>query len=164
MTTVEDTAQTMKRFLKTATFLGKGFAVRQVQSMLMPHILQIFNEHDHSELEKMVVTNYALIEEQTPQPVRNILDNLGSNPEMRAQWEGVVLELVTPENIKEWLRNPDEWLDAEEAEEQREELRKCAEVIEETPHGEQWLETQVLDLYRMAHIIPNNSKTVETNE
>lgn len=156
--------ETIKSVLKMASLFGKGTAVTQAQTMLMPHILRVFSQHDHTELERMILTNYPLVEEKTPEKIRNALDNLGSDPEVRAQYEGVVLELITPENILNWLRNPDEWLDEEEANRQREELRWCAEVIEETEGGEEWLEEQVLDLYRMANIVPNTSKTLEAND
>lgn len=164
MNNISDATDTLKNILKTASFLGKNVAVSQVQSMLMPQILKVFSEHGHEDLQRMIVTNYSLVEEQTPPGIRNALDNLGSNPETRQQWEGVVLEYITPENIIEWLRNPEEWLNEEEAEKQREELKLCATTIEETEGGEEWLETQVMDLYRMAHIVPNNSKSVEAND
>lgn len=147
----------LQKLAQTASLLGKSTVIQQVQQMLMPHILAIFSEHDHGELEKMIQTNYRLVDNHTPPGIKNALQNLGSNPELREQWEGVVLTYVTPENIKQWLRNPEEWLDADEAERQRAELRRCADVIEETPGGEEWLQSQVMDLYRMARIVPKNS-------
>lgn len=164
MSDVQDTTETLKKLLGTASFLGKSAVISQVQAMLMPKILEVFSDHGHDELQRMILTDYRLVENQTPEPIRNALTNLGSNPETRQQWEGVVLEYITPDNIKTWMRNPGEWLDAEEAEEQREELRKCAEVIETTKGGEEWLEEQVVDLYRMANIVPNKDKSVEAND
>lgn len=164
MSRVNEATDTIKKVLDTASFFGKGMAIQQAQTMLMPQILKIFSKHGHDDLQRMIVTGYPLVEEKTPLPIRNALDNLGSNPDTREQWEGVVLEYVTPENIVTWLRNPGEWLDEEEAEQQREELKRCAQVIEETEGGTEWLETQVMDIYRMAHIVPNKSKTVEAND
>lgn len=149
--------------LHTAATFSKTMAMGMVQKMLMPYILQVFAEHDHEQLRKMIIADYALVRRKTPEGVRIALDNVGSNPELRERWEGIVLEVVTPENIKEWLRNPDEWLDAEGAEQQRERLRRCADVIEETQGGELWLEQQVLDLYAMAGLI-DGAPVAETDK
>lgn len=164
MSRVDEATDRLKQLLDTASIFGKSMAISQVQAMLMPQILRIFSDHGHEDLHRMIVTGYPLVEEQTPAPVRNALDNLGSNPETRQQWEGVVLEHVTPANIIHWLKNPEEWLDEAEAEQQRDELKRCAHVIEETDGGHEWLQTQVMDIYRMAHIVPNNSKPVEAKE
>lgn len=155
--------------LKQVSRISKGAAIAQVQSMLLPHIMRVFSNHGHEKLEHYIIVNYPLVEQKTPDGLRRTLANLGSNPEIRQQWEGWVLQTITPENILEWLRTPEEWLDAEDADEQRAELKACADVIEETPGGMEWLEVQVLDLYRMAGIIPENvaagrDKRVEAND
>lgn len=150
--------------LETASSLGQSALVSYVQSLILPHVMEVFAKHDHNKLEAMIRTNYPLVREHTPEGYKRALANLGSNPKFKQQYEQMVLEYVTPENVLEWMRNPDEWLDEEEANEQREELRKCAAVIEETPHGEQWLEDQVLQVYEFAGIVPEDSTPTVTND
>lgn len=159
----------ISKTLKQVSRISKGAAIAQVQAMLLPHIMRVFHKHGHEELRRYIVVNYPLVEQKTPDGLRKTLSNLGSNPEIRQQWEGWVLQTITPENIVTWLRNPEEWLDAEDAAEQRAELKRCADVLEETPGGMDWLEVQVLDLYRMAGIIPEDAdagrdKRVEAND
>lgn len=153
-----------EKLLNMASMFGKSAIIGQVQSMLIPKIVQIFSEHDHEDLKRMILTDYDLVKEHTPEGVRTALQNVGSSPETRQYFETLVMETVTPENILLWLRNPEEWLDAEEAAEQREELRKCAEVIENTKGGPQWLEEQVLDVYRIANILPEDTNRVEATD
>lgn len=147
----------LQAVLKTLSLFGKGQAAAQVQKLLLPHIMRVFSKHDHTMLENMILIDYDLVEEQTPPGVRNAIQNLGSNPELRQQWEQIVVSTVRPENILVWMRNPDEWLDEEEADELRDELQKCAKVIEETDGGYEWLERQVLTLYKWAQIVPEDS-------
>lgn len=151
----------LQSLAKTVSLFGKEVAISKTQQYLMPHILEVFTEHDAEELKRMIQANYPLAEQETPAGIRQALDNLGSNPELRSQWEGTVVNLVTPENILHWLRHPEEWLDAEEAEAQRAELKRCAEVIEESAGGEEWLEQQVLQLYRFANIISSDQPTTD---
>lgn len=150
--------------LKIVSKFGKSAAITQVQSMLIPHILNVFAEPNHEDLRNYIIVDYDLVEKDTPPGVRNALDNLGSNRELRSQWEHIVLQLITPENIKAWLRHPEEWLSVEEADRQRAELKRCADVIENTEGGEEWLEEQVLDLYRMANIVSQTAKAPRADD
>lgn len=160
----EEQKETAEQILSTATLLGESFVIRQVQSMLIPHVVDIFAEHDHEDLKRMIVTDYDLVENQAPEGVKNTLRNLGSSPETRQLFENLVLDSITPENILDWLRNPEEWLDEDGDEEQRERLRKCAEVIEETPGGYEWLEEQVIEVYRIANIVPEDTNLKQAND
>lgn len=160
----EEQKETAEQILSTATLLGESFVIRQVQSMLIPHVVDIFADHDHEDLKRMIVTDYDLVENQAPEGVKNTLRNLGSSPETRQLFETLVLESITPENILNWLRNPEEWLDEDGDEEQRERLRKCAEVIEETPGGYEWLEEQVIEVYRIANIVPEDTNLKQAND
>lgn len=154
----------LQQFFETASLFGKSVAISQVQKMLMPHILEVFTEHNHEELRRYIITDYPLVRKHTPEGVKNALANLGSNPEMRRQWESMALELVTPENIIGWMREPEAWLDEAEADRQRAELKRCADVIEQTEGGREWLDEQVLQVYRFARIVPEEDKRVEADD
>lgn len=160
----DDLESKARSVLTLLTTLGDAKAISTIQSMLLPHVMRIFTHHDHTELQHMILTDYDLVRKQTPEGVKNVLENVDPGPDLREQWEETIVTNVTPENIVKWLRNPEEWLDDEDAEVQRAELRKCAEVIEETPGGEAWLEAQVLDLYEMAGIVPEDSTRVSAND
>lgn len=153
-----------EELLKMASLLGKSTIIGQVQSMLVPYIIEIFGEHDHTDLKRMILTDYDLVETQTPDNVRKALKNVGSSPQTRSYFESLVMDTITPENILTWLRNPKEWLDEEASAKERTELRRCAKVIENTDGGEEWLERQVLDIYRIAEIIPEDTKTVKPTD
>lgn len=153
----DDANAKISETLDTLSSLGKTTAVSWVQQMLIPHVLDVFSEYDEEVVRRMIRTDYALVREETPPKIKQTLRNLGSNPEIRQRWEGVVLNTLTPVNILEWMKNPEEWLDAKDAAEQRERLRQCAAMIEKTPGGEAWLERQVIDLYRLAQIVPEDS-------
>lgn len=143
--------------------VGKGSAISMAQSFLLPKVMAVFAEHDHEELRMYIRSNYPLVERETPDGVKRALNNLGNDPRFRDQYESLVLQTVTPANVMEWLRTPEEWLDREDAEQQRAELRRCAEVIETTPGGQEWLEAQVLQLYAYAGIIPEDSTQPSTH-
>lgn len=160
---LENSQEKIETVLNTLSVLGKSAAVTQVQSIVVPYVMEVFTEHDHTTLEKMILMDYDLVAQKTPPGVRQTLNNVGSSPKMRQQWQGLITQQITPQNILLWLKNPDEWLNAEDADEQREELQKCAEVIESTPGGEEWLARQVFEVYKMAGIAPEDS-TGETAE
>ena len=153
----DDAGNRAKEMLSTLSTFGKAAAIQQVQSMLIPHVLNIFAEHDHTVLRKMIYADYDLVREEMPPGLKQALQNIGSDPEFRQQYEGLVLQTLTPENILEWLDEPEEWLDPEEAAEQIAEIKRCADTIRETPGGQEWLERQVWDLYRLGNIVPEDS-------
>lgn len=156
--------QKLTSTVKSLTSMGRSFAVTQVQSMVMPHVMEVFTEYDEGTVRRMIVTDYDLVKEQTPPGVKRTLHNLGTNPEIREEFEGVVLNTITPENILVWLKNPDDWLEEEEADVQRERMQRCAEVIEETEGGMAWLERQVLELYQLAQLVPEDSTSVRADD
>lgn len=150
--------------LQKISALSDSAAIAQAQKMILPHVLRIFSQHGHEDLRRMILTDYDLVEQQTPEGVRNALGNIGSDPQTRRQWEHLIVEYITPDNIIEWLRAPEEWLDEAEADEQRAELKRCADVIEETPGGEEWLAQQVYAIYTMAGIAPEDSTRQKPND
>lgn len=144
----------IEKVLRTLSKLGRGTAVTTAQRMLMPHVIRVFTEHDHEELRRMILANYPLVEQETPDNVKAALRNLGSNEDLRQQWEGVVTTHITPENILSWLQQPEEWGGDEFSDEHIMEIKLCAATIEETHGGKRWLEEQVLELYKYAGIVP----------
>lgn len=152
-----DVGKRLSSIVKTYVLQGKRAAVVETQRHLIPHILKVFAEHDEETVYKFIVTDYPLVEERLPDSVKNALHNLAQNGQLRPVYQGWVMEYVTPENILTWMRNPDEWLDAEDAEDQRMNLRLCAATIEETEGGRAWLEEQVMEIYHYADIVPKDS-------
>lgn len=152
------------KLMETASVLGKSVIISQVQSILAPKVVEIFSDHGHEELKRMILTDYDLVMEHTPEGLRKTLKRVGPTRELRLQFENMVVESIQPENVLFWLKNPEEWLEDDEAEEQREELRKCAEVIETTDGGQEWLVRQVEDVYKIAGIIPEDTRIAESND
>lgn len=152
-----DIGSKVGKIAKVALFEGQAAAVTEAQRHLIPHILDIFTDHDHEEVYRFIITDYPLVREETPEPVKNALHNLSQNGMLRDRYHHAVLNTVTPENVLEWLNNPGEWLDEEDADEVRIELEMCAVIIEETPGGREWLERQVFQIYRYANIVPEDS-------
>lgn len=142
--------------LSMASTFGKEAAISMAQQFLMPKVLEVFAEHDHEDLRRMVLANYPLVEQELSDNVKQALRNLGSNPEFRDHYEATVIRLVTPQNILHWLKHPEEWLDDEASDEHVAELKACAAVIEDTSGGMAWLERQVIELYRYADIVPED--------
>lgn len=160
----EKVANRLRSVLTTASKLGKGAGLAAAQQLLLPHVLEVFGEHDHQEVKRMILADYQLVQHEMPEEARSVLENLGSNPELREQWAGTVTSTLTPENVLEWLHNADEYLDDDVDEERLREMEYCAVVIEDTSGGEAWLEQQILDLYRMAGIIPEDSTPAPAND
>lgn len=153
-----------EKILQLASLFGESYAVKQVQAALIPHVIEIFGEHEATEVRRMILTDYALVKNHTPEGVRSALQNLGSNRQTRQLFEQLVLDRITPENVLAWMKEPGEWLEGTETLQQRRRLKECAAMIEETEGGEAWLEEQVLDVYRMANIIPEDTKPVQVND
>lgn len=147
----------VRTLAKTLSLFGKSTATAKIQEVMLPHIMRIFSEYDHRTVHHFIITDYPLVEEETPAGLRNAIHNLSANPDLRQQWAGFLLDTVTPENILDWMRTPEAWLDDDSAAEQRENLRRCAEVIEETDGGEAWLEAQVWTVYQWARLVPADS-------
>lgn len=152
-----DPKDALNKVVSTGKLFGKSWIVQQAQSFLIPKVMSVFAEHDHEQLRRMILSNYELVENDLPEGYKNALRNFGKDSDTQELYEGIVRQYVTPDNVLKWLRNPEEWLSHEEAVEQREELRKCAEVIEETSGGRRWLDMQVVRLYEYAGIIPEGT-------
>lgn len=151
----DEDAHRLQRTLEQLSFVSKTAVQTAAVQFIVPKVVDVFAHHDEEDLRRMILSNYPLVEKRMPAGYKKALRNLGSNPRLRQHYEQAVIDNVRPENIKAWLRAPEEWLDAEEAEEQRERLKACADVIEETPGGEPWLEAQVLQVYQYAQIVPD---------
>lgn len=152
------------RVASMLSLAGKSAGISWAQRFLMPHILEVFADHDHEELHRMILANYPLVQNDLPPNVKQALRNLGNNPRLRDQYEQVVLTTVTPANIIEWMQDPDEWLPEDASDEHRDRIRACAMTIERTGGGDAWLERQVLELYHIAGIVPEGSMAPETND
>lgn len=153
----DDIGDRITKVVKTFLLQGKAAARKEVQRQLIPHILEIFAEYDEETVYKFIVTDYPLVEERTPDEIRNALRNMAKNDRLRPMYHQWMLNAVTPENILYWLRHPDEWLDEDEADEQRKSLRETAAIIEDTPGGYEWLEAQVWAIYAFAEVVPEDS-------
>lgn len=150
--------------MTTASKFGRDAGMVAAQQLILPRVLEVFGEHDHEELKRMILANYDLVQNDTPPEVRSVLENIGSNPELREQWAGIITTTVTPENVLNWLHNADEHLDDDVDEERIREMEYCAIVIEDTSGGRQWLERQLYDLYAIAGIIPEDSTPVAADD
>jgi hypothetical protein len=156
--------QDVKKLVSMAKTLGRGAVVGQIQSMLVPHVMEVFSKHGHGELRAAILQDYPLVRKHTPRGVRNALANIGGDPETRQVFQGFIVDTITPENVITWMENPDEWLEAAEAEEQRENLQQCADVLRETKGGEEWLNRQIWEIYRMAGITPEDTTVGQGND
>lgn len=154
---IDNAGERISSIIKTFAFRGKQAAVMEAQRQLIPHILKIFAKHDEETVWKYIVTDYALVENETPEPIKNMLHNLSRNAQLRDTYHNTLVTYITPENILRWLRSPEEWLDAEDADKQRERLKQCAETIETTDGGEEWLARQVYCIYQYANAVPEDS-------
>lgn len=161
---VDIDSENVEKAMKVLSRMSKDTAMVMAQQMLIPHILNIFQEHDHNEVKRMILSNYPLVEKELPDNVEQALRNLGSNDQLRGRWEDVVVTYLTPDNILKWLHNPAEWSDEELPEEHRRELEYCAVVIEDTRGGREWLERQIEQLYKYAGIIPEETTVVEADD
>lgn len=152
------------RIASKFVLVGKAAGMEAARQELTPMIIDVFAENDHDDLYRMILANYPLVRQDLPPGVKNALRNLGSNPQLRGQFENSVMTIITPENILALMHDPDEWLPDDAPAAQHRRIKACAQTIEETAGGEAWLERQVLDLYRIAGIIPEDSMPPEPND
>lgn len=138
----------LQELLDKSTYFTKQMGVSMAASMLYPHVLRIFTKYDADQVEKFIRVDYRLVRNHLPQGSKNALRKLDP------QWGETIMQLVTPENILHRLENPDEWVDEDAGPEEKREMQRAADIIRTTPGGMQWLEREVLDLYRIAGIIP----------
>lgn len=153
----DDIGERVTKIAKVLMFQGRAAAAQEVQRQLIPHIMEVFAEHDEETVYQFIVTDYALVENDLPQPIKNALWNLAQNGHLRPVYHQWVLDKITPENVLDWMRHPDKWLDDDAADEQRERLQSTARKIEETPGGHEWLEARVWTLYQYAQVVPEDS-------
>lgn len=142
----------LQELLDKSKFFTKQMGVSMAASMLYPHVLGIFTKYDAEQVEKFIRVDYRLFQNHAPRGLKNALRKLGPS------WSETIMQLVTPENILTRLENPDEWVGEDAGPEEKREMQRAAEIIRTTPGGMQWLEREVLDLYRIAGIIPRGEE------
>lgn len=126
---------------------GKMVAGPMLQSMIREQVVVLLRKHDPEVLKRYITVNYPLVHEEMPQNYKNALANVGP------QFEDEIQQMVRPQQIMAWLQNPDEWFDVDEHPEKAEDVKRCHEVITETPGGQQWLEEQCIAVYQIAGIL-----------
>lgn len=142
----------LSSLVEQSKFLTKQMGVSMGAKMLYPHVIGIFSKYSADQVEKFIRVDYRLVENHCPGGLRNALRRLGP------QWSDTIMQLVTPEMILQRLAEPGEWTDGDVDEAQLREMREAAAIIRETPGGMAWLEREVLDLYRIAGIIPDGAE------
>lgn len=150
-------SEKLQSLLEQSKLVSKQMGVSMAASMLYPHVLSIFTTYDADQVAKFIRVDYRLVENHAPQGLKNALRKLGPT------WSETIMQLVTPENILTRLETPEEWVDDDAGREEIREMQRAAEIIRTTPGGMQWLEREVLDLYRIAGIIPADGDTRRGN-
>lgn len=128
-------------------FGGKAVAGPMVKEFIRTRVVRILSQRDPSTLQNYILTDYALVENDTPPKVRNVLGNIGP------QFSEEIQELVTPERVLGWLEEPEEWMDVAEHPERAADIRECYQIIKNTPGGEEWLEEQCIAVYEIAGVL-----------
>jgi len=140
----QDRISQITRMLK---FGGKAVAGPMVRKFIRNRVVAILSEKEPQILQNYILTDYPLVENNTPQKVRNALGNIGP------QFEEEIQQLVTPENVLDWLEYPEEWLDVSQNPQQAQDLRECHQIIKNTPGGVEWLEDQCLAVWQIAGVL-----------
>lgn len=141
-------SERLSSLVEQSKFFTRQMGVSMGARMLYPHVIGIFSKYDADEVENFIRVDYRLVENHCPRGLRNALRRLGP------QWSDTIMQLVTPEMILQRLAEPEEWTGDDVDEDQLREMQAAAAIIRETSGGRKWLEREVLDLYRIAGIIP----------
>jgi len=131
----------LQRIIQMAKVAGASIVVPMVQSYIRDEVVSLVRNHDPEELREYILVQYPLVEEEVPENVETGLRQLGP------QFSAEIQNYVTPENVLSWLDTPEEYIDADEEEYDR--IKRCGEIIRETPRGTQWLEAQVLAVWAL---------------
>jgi hypothetical protein len=140
-------ASGLKKIATMAGTLGKAAAAPMLQNLVREELTKLFSEVDPAELERLIVVQYPLVREELPDQYKNVLGNVGP------QFSDQIETFVRPEQVMHWLANAEEWLDEEEDAQQIEDLHTCAEIISETPGGEEWVEAQCIEMWDIAGVL-----------
>ena len=134
----------VQQILTVAETAGAQVAVPMLQSMVQKKVIRLLNEHDPEELQERIEVQYPLVQEDLDDNIKQALGRVGP------QFEDQIKSTVNPEGVMYWMRNPEEYIDADD--EEIEQIRECAEIIDETPGGDRWLMMQVITLWEIAGI------------
>jgi hypothetical protein len=136
----------INRVVQLAKTAGVGVATPILQGFIRNKVIELVNEHDPEDLRDRVEVQYPLVDEGLDDNMKQTLGSVGP------QFEDQIKNTVNPEGILYWLNNPEEYIDADQDE--YEQIKRCAEVIEDAPQGRRWLREQVICLWDIAGIIP----------
>lgn len=121
-----------------------GFLGQMVFRRIRQGITDALTRYDSDDLRNYVLTEYNVVENELPDRARAALENNGQ------QYEHLIRDHLHPENVYDWVSNP-QWAPTDDA---REELRECAETLESTPGADEWLTEQVYTVWVIAGIDP----------
>lgn len=132
------------QILTVAETAGASVAVPMLQSMVQKKVIRLLNDNGPEDLRELIEVQYPLVQEDLDENIKQALGRVGP------KFEGQIKRTVNPEAVMHWMNNPDEYIEADEAE--IEQIEACAEIIEETPGGDRWLMMQVITLWEIAEI------------
>jgi hypothetical protein len=133
---------------KTLSAGATAGAASIVKNAIKQKTVETLTDHGHEELERYITVRYPLVQEELPDRVKQLLGQYGP------QHQDMILAYISPEKVLYWMENPD-WVPEDETD-VRDELQACADTIRSTPGGEEWLNQQVLHLYQIANIVPED--------
>lgn len=137
----------LEQLASTAKMFGKAAVAPAIQNMLRKQVVKLLQSHDPEKLEEFILTQYPLVQEELPQQYKNVLANVGP------QFDDTIQNIVRPENVMYWLKEPKEWMEDGTDIEHLRQVRECHDIIQETPGGELWLQNQCLDVWKMAGVV-----------
>lgn len=129
----------ISKITSMAGVAGKTLVLPMVKEYIQTQVINVLNENGPEQLEQYILVQYPLVDNDLPDRVKQGMQRVG--PKYSAE----IRQHVTPDNVLEWLDNPEEIIDADE--ETYEQIRECKRIIEETPRGRQWLRSQVLAVW-----------------
>jgi hypothetical protein len=128
-----------------AKFAGKSVVLPMLKGLIRDEVVKLLNENDPEELRNYITVQYPLVEQDLPPRVKQAMRKVGP------RFADDIEEEVTTENILSWLEDPDEHVDMPDAE--AEQVQACADIIRETPGGEEWLENQVRSVWQLCGVL-----------
>lgn len=131
-----------------ATVLGEDWLAAKIQRFFALLTVRVFTERGPADLKGAILKDYSLVREVTPPAVKSTLPNVAP------KFEDAIREQLSPDQVMEWLEDPD-WSD-ELSDEEAERLQECADIIQEVPGGTKWLVDQIDDLHEMCGFSPED--------
>lgn len=127
--------------LSSVADAAEGVAIEKIR----PKVVELFDDNDPSDIRNYILTDYPLVEKKLSDEHKELVAQYGS------QMPQIVGQYLQSDRIYGWLADP-EWVSDDEV---RENLEEVAEVIDETPNGHQWLESQVQYIRNLAGVGPD---------